>query len=465
MERKGTGMGIQKEQGKSVAFLTLGCKVNSYETEAMKRLFIKAGYEIRSFSDEALVYIINTCTVTNMADRKSRQMIRRARKKNPEGIIVAAGCYVQASPEEVKEEIAADLLIGNNQKSCIVEAVEEFIENRGRRVLVSRREEMDCYEEMKIENAGERTRAYLKIQDGCNQFCSYCIIPYVRGQIRSRGIEDILQEAKELVGKGYRELVLTGIHLSSYGVDLAGEKSFIKLQGKPLLSLLTALSKLDGLERIRLGSLEPRIMTEDFVSRLSKLKQVCPHFHLSLQSGSNEILKRMNRKYTKEEYLAGVAVLRKYYDQPAITTDVIVGFPGETTELFEETEDFLRKTGFSDVHIFPYSRRKGTRAAEMEDQVTEAVKHERSQRLISLGREMTHAYLEGFLFQEQKALLEEEIQWEGVSYFTGRNERYVKIMAPIRDGMEKGRIAGCRPEQILEINGEEVLLAICSGLY
>lgn len=447
-------------QKKTVAFLTLGCKVNSYETEAMKKLFTDAGYKIRSFSEEAAVYIINTCTVTNMADRKSRQMLHRARKKNPEAVIAAVGCYVQASPEEAKKDMAADLLIGNNQKSHIVEVIEEYLKTQGKQALISEREAMQYYEALQIEDAGEKTRAYLKVQDGCNQFCTYCIIPYVRGQIRSRSKEEVLREAERLVAKGYRELVLTGIHLSSYGVDFEGEKNFIKLQGKPLLALIEAVSKIEGLERIRLGSLEPRIITREFTEKLSKIEKVCPHFHLSLQSGSDEILKQMNRKYTREEYLEGVQILRAFYDKPAVTTDVICGFPGETEELFEETKEFLAMVGFADVHIFPYSRRKGTRADRMENQVTEAVKHERSQKLIALGKEMSHAYREGFLSKEQKVLLEEEIEWEGNKYFTGHNERYIKILVPAEEGMESGKIVLCRTEQFLEINGEELLLAI-----
>lgn len=450
----------RNKEERSAAFLTLGCKVNSYETEAMKELFSKAGYEIRNFSEEAAVYIINTCTVTNMADRKSRQMIHRARRKNPEGVIVAVGCYVQASPEEAQEDMTADLLIGNNRKSHIVEIVEEYLEKKENKVLVSQREQMTDYEEMLIEDAGEKTRAFLKVQDGCNQFCSYCIIPYVRGRIRSRKQGDILSEAARLVERGYREVVLTGIHLSSYGVDFEGEQSFIKLEGRPLLELIYAISKLDGIQRIRLGSLEPRIITEKFVQRLSELKKVCPHFHLSLQSGSDEILKSMNRKYTKEEYLKGVELLRRYYDRPAITTDVICGFPGETKELFDETRSFLETVAFADVHIFPYSKRKGTKAAKMENQLTEAVKHERSQELIALGKEMSHAYRESFLSEEQWVLLEEEISWEERPYFTGHSERYVKILIPAASGMSSGQLICVKGEKLLEINGEEVLLAI-----
>lgn len=451
---------MQIEQEKSVSFLTLGCKVNSYETEAMKRLFLEAGYEVRSFSEKASVYIINTCTVTNMADRKSRQMLHRARKKNPEAVIAAVGCYVQASPEEAKKDMAVDLLIGNNQKSHIVEVVESYLLHQGKQTLISEREGMKFYEEMKIEDAGEKTRAYLKVQDGCNQFCSYCIIPYVRGQIRSREQEEVVREAKRLVEKGYREIVLTGIHLSSYGVDLLGEQNFIKWKGAPLLSLLKEIAKLEGLERIRLGSLEPRIITKDFVTELSGISKVCPHFHLSLQSGSNTILKQMNRKYTREEYLDSVKLLRQFYDRPAITTDVICGFPGETKELFLETEEFLEMVGFSDVHIFPYSRRKGTRADRMENQIAESVKHERSQRLILLGKKMTKAYRESFLTQEQQILLEEEVSWEGKDYFIGHNERYIKFFVPKTEGMESGQILTCRGERLLEIRGEEVLLAI-----
>jgi threonylcarbamoyladenosine tRNA methylthiotransferase MtaB len=451
---------MENQQEKTVAFLTLGCKVNSYETEAMKKLFIEAGYEVRSFLDKASVYIINTCTVTNMADRKSRQMLHRARKKNPDSIIAAVGCYVQASYEEAKEDTAVDLLVGNNQKSHIVEVIEEYGTAHGKPLLLSRREEMDFYENLTILDAGEKTRAYVKVQDGCNQFCTFCIIPHVRGQIRSRSIEDIVKEAANLTDKGYRELILTGIHLSSYGIDFYGEQNFAKLGGKPLLALIKELSKISGLERIRLGSLEPRIITEDFVKELSAIQKVCPHFHLSLQSGSDEILRRMNRKYTKEEYKRSVFLLRQTYDRPAITTDVICGFPGETKELFLETREFLKEIGFADVHIFPYSKRKGTRAATMEEQVEESVKHERSRELIALGKEMTHTYREGFLFKEQQFLLEETGEFEGKTYFTGHNERYVKAYLPKNVTMESGAIVSACPKQLQNINGEEVLLVV-----
>ncbi len=454
----------KKEQKKTVAFLTLGCKVNSYETNAMKKLFVDADYELVEFHEKADIYVINTCTVTNMADRKSRQMLHKAKKRNKEAVIVAAGCYVQASFEEAKKDEAIDIIIGNNQKNQIVSVVESYQQERRQKeenkeftALIDMKEPQD-YEELSIENAGEKTRAYIKIQDGCNQFCSYCIIPYVRGRIRSRSEEDILSEVRKLAEKGYQEVVLTGIHLSSYGVDLQGEKNFIVLEGKPLLSIIQKISEIDFVKRIRLGSLEPRIVTERFVAELAKIEKVCPHFHLSLQSGCDETLKRMNRKYTAKEYKKGCDILRKYFEYPAITTDIIVGFPGETKEEFEITKAFLKEIAFSDVHIFKYSMRKGTAAAKNPNQIPESIKHERSSQLIALGKEMQNAYEEVFIGKEEMVLIEETIAIEGKEYFVGHNERYVKLVIAKENDREDFH------NQILHVKvtgkvGENLLLA------
>ncbi|MCR5791752.1 MAG: tRNA (N(6)-L-threonylcarbamoyladenosine(37)-C(2))-methylthiotransferase MtaB [Lachnospiraceae bacterium] len=417
-----------------MAFLTLGCKVNAYETEGMKKQFREAGFDICDFQEKADIYIINTCSVTNMADRKSRQMIHRARKNNEQALVVATGCYVQAQKEALLNEQKLDLVVGNNKKSEIVELVlaelkqkeAEYERARFEQDIIKEAE----YEELMIENAGERTRAYIKVQDGCNQFCSYCIIPYVRGKIRSRKPEQVLLEVEGLAKKGYKEIVVTGIHLSSYGIDFEGGQDFTRYGGKPLLSLLSKLEKVEKIERIRLGSLEPRIITEEFLKELSKLEKVCPHFHLSLQSGCDETLKRMNRKYTTAEYLEGCERIRSYYEHPAITTDVIAGFVGESEEEFETTRKFLEKVQFSDVHIFKYSRRNGTNADRMEGHIGENIKTERSAKLIELGLEMKKAYNEWLFGREQKVLFEEDVIVDGKEYVAGHNERYVKYLKP-----------------------------------
>lgn len=419
-----------------VAFLTLGCKVNTYETNAMETLFVKSGYELVDFSEEADIYIVNTCTVTNMADRKSRQMLHKAKKKNPNAIVIAAGCYVQAAGESVKEDMAVDLIIGNNKKGNVVEAVEEYMKSNGIEVLNNFTPQIYTekhYEKLEIDTSGELTRASIKIQDGCNQFCSYCIIPFARGRVRSREEEDILSEVKRLAQSGCQEVVLTGIHLSSYGVDLepwnSQEKKydFIALEGKPLLHLMSEISKIDGVERIRLGSLEPRIITESFISELAKLEKVCPHFHLSLQSGCDETLLRMNRHYTTEEFENNVGIIRKYYEDPAITTDIIVGFPGETEEEFEKTKKFLERIQFSQMHVFKYSVRKGTKAENMPGQIPEQLKSKRSEIIIALEKQMRHAYEQKMLQKEHQILFEEEMKTDDETYFAGHNERYVKF--------------------------------------
>lgn len=419
---------------KTVAFCTLGCKVNQYETDAMRGSFEAEGYEVKEFSQEASVYVINTCTVTNMADRKSRQMMHRAKKKNPDGIIVAVGCYVQAAKEQLEEDTLIDLVIGNNMKSQVVQIVEQYIQDNrhteDRDAYVADIAHSHEYETMHIETVSEHTRAYIKIQDGCNQFCSYCIIPYARGRVRSRKMEDILQEVRNLTANGYKEIVLTGIHISSYGLDFEHtadeQEDYGPFKNSALIDLIEALSGIEGLERIRLGSLEPRIITENFVRRLCKVPQICPHFHLSLQSGCDETLKRMNRHYTTALYLEKCGILRQYFDRPALTTDVIVGFPGETEEEFAQTERFLETVHFSDMHIFKYSKRRGTKAADMPNQIDPQIQSVRSEKLIALGGRMKDDFLEACKDQEQIVLIEEETEIDGTKYMTGHSKNYIR---------------------------------------
>ncbi len=417
-------------KSKSVAFLTLGCKVNSYETDAMQKLFEDSGYRIVNFAELADVYVINTCTVTNIADRKSRQMLHRARKMNENAIVVAVGCYVQAAGEVLEQDEAVDIIIGNNKKKDIIQIIHEYeiiheheIESNFLTDTVLDLSEKAEYEELSIESVSEKTRAYIKIQDGCNQFCSYCIIPYARGRVRSRAVEAVYDEVMNLVNKGYKEIVLTGIHLSSYGIDFddSNEKT------PHLLSLIVKLSRIDGLERIRLGSLEPRIITEEFAKTLSGISKFCPHFHLSLQSGSNETLQRMNRKYTVEEYYEKCQLLRKYFDNPAITTDVIVGFPGETEIEFDTSKEFLQKVAFAQMHIFKYSVRKGTKAETLPNQVKEEIKTKRSNILIELEAKLRQEYQNLFLGKVERILVEESLTVGGKDYFVGHNERYLKL--------------------------------------
>lgn len=419
---------------KTVAFCTLGCKVNQYETDAMRGSFEAEGYEVKEFSQEASVYVINTCTVTNMADRKSRQMMHRAKKKNPDGIIVAVGCYVQAAKEQLEEDTLIDLVIGNNMKSQVVQIVEQYIQDNrhteDRDAYVADIAHSHEYETMHIETVSEHTRAYIKIQDGCNQFCSYCIIPYARGRVRSRKMEDILQEVRNLTANGYKEIVLTGIHISSYGLDFEHtadeQEDYGPFKNSALIDLIEALSGIEGLERIRLGSLEPRIITENFVRRLCKVPQICPHFHLSLQSGCDETLKRMNRHYTTALYLEKCGILRQYFDRPALTTDVIVGFPGETEEEFAQTERFLETVHFSDMHIFKYSKRRGTKAADMPNQIDPQIQSVRSEKLIALGERTKDDFLEVCKDQEQIVLIEEETEIDGTKYMTGHSKNYIR---------------------------------------
>ena len=414
------------------AFLTLGCKVNFYETEKMKACFEAAGHRIVSFEEEADVYIVNTCTVTNIADRKSRQMLHRAKKKNPDALIVATGCYVDSSEKTREADDGIDLFVSNQEKEHILEMVENMLSSSGRKEPEKEPEAEGAFSAEALKET--HTRAFLNIQSGCNQYCTYCIIPYVRGPLKSRTEEDVLLEVDELVRHGVIEVVLTGIHLSSYGVDLSGKKSFLELEGKPLLHLIRKIAERKEIRRIRLSSLEPRIITESFVQELSTVEKVCPHFHLSLQSGCDTVLKRMNRHYTVEEYLKKVEILRTYYINPAITTDIIVGFPGESEEEFLETVSFMQKVGFSKVHIFKYSRRKGTMADAMEGQLTEREKNGRSSRLMEKEKELEIMYRKIFNKKEENVLFEEIIANDkGEEYLVGYNERYVRIGVRVQD--------------------------------
>ena len=404
---------------KKVALHNLGCKVNAYETEAMQEMLEHAGYEIVPFQEGADIYVINTCTVTNIADRKSRQMLHRARKMNPDAVVVAAGCYVQAQAEKQVIDPCIDIVLGNNKKQDLLTALQAYEEAHG-----DLREVIDInhtkeYENLHLTKQGEHTRAYIKVQDGCNQFCSYCIIPYARGRVRSRAKEDVVAEVTDLAKNGYQEVVLTGIHLSSYGIDFENEDN--------LLSLIRAVHEIEGIKRIRLGSLEPRIITEEFVQAIAALPKMCPHFHLSLLSGCNETLKRMNRRYTSEEFYEKCEILRKYFEKPALTTDVIVGFPQETEEEFETTYEFLKKICFYETHIFKYSKREGTKAAVMQGQIPEQIKAKRSARLIELGEKNRRAYEESFLGKTVEVLVEEKSDVNGKEMWTGHTKEYMKI--------------------------------------
>ena len=407
---------------KKVALHNLGCKVNAYEVEAMQQLLENAGYETVPFEEGADVYVINTCTVTNIADRKSRQMLHKAKKMNPDAIVVATGCYAQADTEKLKEDTAVDLILGNNQKTQIVEALEEYEKEHAKQVQVIEINHTKEYEELSISSTAEHVRAYIKVQDGCNQFCTYCIIPFARGRVRSRKIEEVLREVETLAAKGYKEVVLTGIHLSSYGVD------FPKEERESLLSLIQAVSRVEGISRIRLGSLEPRIITEEFLEGIVKTGKVCPHFHLSLQSGCNKTLKNMNRRYSAQEYAEKCELIRQFYPAPALTTDVIVGFPQETEEDFEESYEFVKKIHFYETHIFKYSRRHGTKAASMDGQLTEAAKAQRSDRMLELHEIRAREYEEAMIGKKMELLLEEEIEIDGRPWYVGHSREYVRAV-------------------------------------
>lgn len=433
---------------KKAALHNLGCKVNAYETEAMQQMLEEAGYEIVPFSEKADVYVINTCSVTNMADRKSRQMLHRAKKMNPDSIVVGAGCYVQTKEKEALEDLAIDIIIGNNKKHELVQLIDEYIADKGQADKVSFTENavidindnQQEFEEMNLSKTAEHTRAFIKVQDGCNQFCSYCIIPYARGRVRSRSIDNVLAEVKRLAQNGFKEIVLTGIHLSSYGIDCDDN----------LLHLIQEVHKIDGVERIRLGSFEPRLITGEFASELSKLEKVCPHFHLSLQSGCDATLKRMNRQYNTEEYEKSCELLRKYFDYPAITTDVIVGFPAETEEEFEITKEYLQKIHFYEMHIFKYSKREGTKAAMMTEQVLEQEKTRRSAILLDLEKKMSEEFRNDYLGKQVTVLLEETMEFDGKTYFTGYTKEYVKVAYEAKTDMTNQFITGTIQKQLTE---------------
>ena len=413
---------------KKVAFHTLGCKVNIYETEAMQELMQRAGYSIVDFDDKADIYVVNTCSVTNMADRKSRQMLHKAKKDNPEAIVVAVGCYVQAAAKSIKQDEKIDIIIGNNMKNKIADIINNYYEHQdpdtvdisGDFVLdISKIKE---YEEFRVLKHKEHTRAFIKIQDGCNQFCSYCIIPYTRGRVRSRSIEEIEKEVRDLVNVGYKEVVLTGIHISSYGLDFE-EK--IKL-----IELVEAVAKIEGVKRLRISSLEPRVVTEEFVKRLSRLENFCPHFHLSLQSGSDTTLKAMSRKYSTLEFKEGVRLIRKYFDMPALTTDIIAGFPSETKEDFIESLEYIKDIEFFELHVFPYSKREGTKAATMKETLGNKDKTRRVNLLLAMQKPITRKFLEAKLGCKVEVLIEGEFEHEGERYILGHSKEYIKVALP-----------------------------------
>ncbi len=430
---------------KKAALHNLGCKVSAYETEAMQHLLEEAGYEIVPFTQKADVYVINTCSVTNMADRKSRQMLHKAKKNNPDSIVVAAGCYVQTSEKEVLNDLSVDIVIGNDRKHDLVRLLEEYSLDSVNDTVDDINDGKHDFEELFIDQTKEHTRAFIKVQDGCNQFCSYCIIPYARGRVRSRRFENVIAEVERLAANGFKEVVLTGIHLSSYGVDFE--------EATGLLELIQAVNAVKGIERIRLGSLEPKIVTEHFASELSKLDKICPHFHLSLQSGCDATLKRMNRKYTTKEYERGCELLRKYFVHPAITTDVIVGFPGETEEEFEQTKAYLEHIHFYEMHIFKYSKRKGTRAAVMPDQIDEQIKAARSEKLIALGHDMSKEFRKFYIGKNEEVLFEEKAVIGDKEYFVGYTKEYVKVAKETDENLENqivsGRISGMLTDEIL----------------
>lgn len=443
---------------KSVALHNLGCKVNSYELDVMQQYLQNKGYKIVNFDQKADIYIINTCTVTNIADRKSRQMLHRAKKQNPDAIVVAVGCYVQTNEAEIEKDDCIDLAIGNNRKNELVEIIEAYLDKRqsqtpdeqttassgktsgvapdktlGHTSVIDINAENE-YEEMQLVHTAEHTRAYIKIQDGCNQFCSYCVIPFARGRVRSRKPEQVEEEVRRLAEAGYHEIVLTGIHLSSYGLDFHGE-SYNTAGGQgneqELLRLIGRIHAVDGITRIRLGSLEPRVITEAFAGALAALPKVCPHFHLSLQSGCDGVLKRMNRRYTTEEFARSVEILRRVYEHPAITTDVITGFPGETEEEFAQTVSYLEKIRFFEMHVFPYSRREGTVAADMPGQLTEKEKKQRSSVLLAMTARHSKEYREYYIGKEQEVLFEQCHEIEGRQYLTGHTRNYVRVAVPV----------------------------------
>lgn len=434
---------------RKAALHNLGCKVNSYETEAMTQLLKKAGYEIVSFRDQADVYIINTCSVTNMADRKSRQMLHKAKKQNPNAVVVATGCYVQTATEKVAQDLSIDLVVGNNRKKDIVEILNEYYAEKEAGEQVKEEYVIDInhtdeYEDLEISTVTEHTRAHLKIQDGCNNFCSYCIIPYARGRIRSRTMESIKAELERLSTSGFKEIVLTGINLSCYDDN-----------GKKLIDVIEMADNVNGIERIRLGSLDPEVVTEDFVERLGKVKKICPHFHFSLQSGCDKTLKAMNRHYTSDEYYEKCQLIRKYINNPAFTTDVIVGFPGETEEDYISSREFVKKVKFAELHVFKYSKRDGTVAAKMPNQIDEKIKTLRSEDLIKTGEELTKKFRQAKIGQDTTVLFEEKILLDNKEYWVGHTVDYIKIAVPEKENLE-GQI---RKVNVKDFLTNEIMLA------
>ena len=452
---------------KTVAFHTLGCKVNTYETEAMQQLMESAGYRCVEFGERADVYIVNTCSVTNIADRKSRQMLHRARKMNEDAIVVAAGCYVESAKNKIDEDLSIDIIVGNNNKNDIVNIINEYLQDKIKNKFIIDINKETEYEEFNISKINDHTRAFIKVQDGCNQFCSYCIIPFTRGRVRSRKMENIIDEVKNLSASGYKEIVLTGIHLSSYGVDFLDE-SYNKRMEKltqteesdeefvtknELLCLIENIANIEGIERVRIGSLEPRIIQENFIKSLSKIDKFCPHFHLSLQSGCDKTLKSMNRKYTADEFYEGVKLIRKYFASPAITTDIIVGFPGETKKDFEESKTFVEKVKFYETHIFPYSIREGTKAANM-PQVDGNEKVRRANILNEINLKNQKEFRALRIGKEDELLCEEIFIKDGIEYFTGYTKEYVKVAVLNSDLKTNDIVSG----RIVDFLTDDILL-------
>ena len=434
---------------KKVALHNLGCKVNSYETEAMSQLLANAGYEIVSFSEKADVYIVNTCSVTNMADRKSRQMLHKAKKMNEGAIVVATGCYVQTASEKIAEDLSIDIIVGNNKKKEIVEILQEYFKEHKKNYIIDINK-TDEYEDMHIEMVSEHTRAYIKIQDGCNQFCSYCIIPYARGRIRSRKMDSIKDELERLANNGFKEVVFTGINLSCYDDN-----------GKKLIDVIELAENTEGIERIRLGSLDPEVVTEEFAHRLSKVTKICPHFHLSMQSGCDTTLKAMNRHYTSEEYYNKCMLLREKFINPAFTTDVIVGFPQESDEDYATTREFVKKVGFSELHVFKYSRRDGTVAAKMIGQVDETIKSKRSEDLISVGESLKENYRKEKIGEKVSVLFEEEKEINGIKYQVGHTKEYIEVAVETKENLA-GKIEEVFLKDFID---NEIMLATRKVLY
>lgn len=434
---------------KKVALHNLGCKVNSYETEAMSQLLANAGYEIVSFSEKADVYIVNTCSVTNMADRKSRQMLHKAKKMNEGAIVVATGCYVQTASEKIAEDLSIDIIVGNNKKKEIVEILQEYFKEHKKNYIIDINK-TDEYEDLEIATVTEHTRAHLKIQDGCNNFCSYCIIPYARGRIRSRKMDSIKDELERLANNGFKEVVFTGINLSCYDDN-----------GKKLIDVIELAENTEGIERIRLGSLDPEVVTEEFAHRLSKVTKICPHFHLSMQSGCDTTLKAMNRHYTSEEYYNKCMLLREKFINPAFTTDVIVGFPQESDEDYAITREFVKKVGFSELHVFKYSRRDGTVAAKMIGQVDETIKSKRSEDLISVGESLKENYRKEKIGEKVSVLFEEEKEINGIKYQVGHTKEYIEVAVETKENLA-GKIEEVFLKDFID---NEIMLATRKVLY